>query len=68
MKNPTFGLRGPDRAALVASAGEAVRKIGTGGVSPTDGLKQAEAAWLAQDAKTDPATLLRWRQRAAGLN
>lgn len=67
-RNPTLGLRGPDRAALIAATGDAVRKIGTGATPPADALKQIATAWQALDAKTDPATLLRWRQRAAGLN
>jgi ABC-type glycerol-3-phosphate transport system substrate-binding protein len=68
VKNPTLGLRGPDRAALISAADSALRKIGTGTVPPAEGMKQAEAAWLALDAKVPPATLLRWRQRAAGLH
>ncbi len=68
VKNPTFGLRGPDRIALTPVAAEAVRKIGTGVVKPADGLKQAVDAWEALDAKIPAANLLRWRQRAAGLN
>ncbi len=67
VKNPTLGLRGPDRGALVAAAGAAVRKIGTG-TKPDDALTEAENAWQALDAKVPPETLLRWRQRAAGLN
>ena len=67
VKNPTLGLRGPDRAALIAAVDSPVRQIGTGAVPTTEGLKQAEAAWLALDAKVPPPTLLRWRQRSAGL-
>lgn len=68
VKNPTLGLRGPDRAALIAAADSSIRKIGTGALPPAEGLKQAEAAWLALDAKVPPPTLLRWRQRSSGLN
>ena len=67
VKNPTLGLRGPDRWSLVKAAGAAVRKIGTG-TKPGDALTEVENAWQALDAKTPPETLLRWRQRAAGLN
>ena len=67
VKNPTFGLRGPDRAALTAAAGDALRKLGTG-AKPADALTEALTAWEALDAKTPPATLKSWRQHAAGLN
>jgi ABC-type glycerol-3-phosphate transport system substrate-binding protein len=67
VKNPTLGLRGPDRADIIRGVGGAVREIGAGTVSPADGLKKGEAAWLALDAKTPAETLRRWRQRAAGL-
>ncbi len=67
VKNPTLGLRGPDRGALVAAAGAAVRKIGTG-TKADDALTEAEKAWQTLDAKVPPETLLRWRQRGAGLN
>jgi ABC-type glycerol-3-phosphate transport system substrate-binding protein len=67
VKNPTLGYRGPDRAAVIAAVGGAVREIGAGTVSPADGLNKGEAAWLAVDAKTPAETLIRWRQRAAGL-
>lgn len=77
VKNPTFGLRGPDRAMLIAEADSAVRLIG---VAPPPGLHQihmvwaqerlnsVEGSWNARDAKVPADTLLRWRQRAAGLN
>lgn len=68
VKNPTFGLRGPDRAALLAAADAPLRAIGTGGVPAQERLKQVEDAWTAQDAKVPGDALLRWRQRAAGLN
>src|SRR5439155_14029524 len=39
VKNPTFGLRGPDRADLIKAAAPAVRELGTGGVPAADRLK-----------------------------
>lgn len=66
VKNPTFGLRGPDRAVLVGAAADPLRRI-SAGAKPAEALNQAEAAWRALDARTPRATLLRWRQRAAGL-
>ena len=71
VKNPTYGLRGPDRAELTATAGNALRKLGTG-AKPGDTLTEAMTAWTTLDAKVpdnvNNAKLVRWRQRAAGLN
>ncbi|AMV23459.1 Bacterial extracellular solute-binding protein [Gemmata sp. SH-PL17] len=68
VKNPTYGLRGPDRAALTEAGGSAIRKLGTG-AKPGDVLTEAINAWNAIDAKApDKATLVQWRKRAAGLN
>lgn len=67
VRNPTIGLRGPDRAAVVAAAGAALRQCGTG--TPADAaLAEAERAWLAADAQFPAADLKRWRARAAGAN
>jgi ABC-type glycerol-3-phosphate transport system substrate-binding protein len=68
IKYPAFGLRTPDRAALVPAAADPLRKIASGAATPNDALKQLDGAWNALDANVPPATLLRWRQRAAGLN
>jgi ABC-type glycerol-3-phosphate transport system substrate-binding protein len=68
VKNPTFGPRGPDRDALARAAAEPLRKLAAGTASPGDALKQIEAGWDAIDANVPPATLIRWRQRGAGLN
>ncbi len=68
VKNPTFGLRGPDRADLIRAADAPLRALGTGGVSAADRLKQIEEAWRALDAKVPDDALRRWRLRAAGLN
>lgn len=68
VKNPAFGLRGPDRDALTLAASDAFRKLGTG-AKPTDVLGEAQLVWGSLDAKAaDPATQLRWRKRAAGVN
>lgn len=68
VKNPTFGLRGPDRAGLIEAAAGPLRALGTDKLRPPDRLKQIEDEWQALDAKVPPDALLRWRQRAAGLN
>jgi ABC-type glycerol-3-phosphate transport system substrate-binding protein len=68
VKNPTLGLRGPDREELVKATGGPLRGIAAGALSPNDGLKQIEDAWNALDAKVRPEKLLLWRQRGAGIN
>jgi multiple sugar transport system substrate-binding protein len=68
VKNPTFGLRGPDRAALVTAAADPLRRIAAGAAPPADTLKQIDGAWNELDAKVPAETLLLWRQRGAGLN
>jgi ABC-type glycerol-3-phosphate transport system substrate-binding protein len=70
VKNPTLGLRGPDRAALIPAAVGPLRQIGNGPkpLSALDAINQAEAAWQTLDAKQSEQTLIRWRHRAVGLN
>jgi ABC-type glycerol-3-phosphate transport system substrate-binding protein len=66
VKNPTFALRGPDRAALVPVLAEPLRKAGAG-AKPEDALREAETAWNALDAKVNPPEkLLRWRRLSIG--
>jgi multiple sugar transport system substrate-binding protein len=70
VKNPTLGLRGPDRASLIPSAAGPLRQIGMGPkpLGGIDAVNQAEAAWQTLDAKQPEPTLLRQRQREIGLN
>jgi hypothetical protein len=70
VRNPTLGLRGPDRASLIQEADGPLRQIGTGPkpLTALDALNQTEAAWQKLDAKTPAATLQRWRVHAVGLN
>jgi multiple sugar transport system substrate-binding protein len=66
-KNPAYGLRGPDQAALYSAASAAIGKIAAG--TPAEaGLKQLLDDWKQIDAKTPEETRLRWRKLAAGLN
>ncbi|MFM8273081.1 MAG: extracellular solute-binding protein [Gemmata sp.] len=68
VKNPTYGLRGPDRAPLALAGGEAVKRLGAG-AGPGDALTEAQNAWNTLDARSpDRGALRAWRQRAAGLN
>jgi ABC-type glycerol-3-phosphate transport system substrate-binding protein len=65
--NPTFGLRGPDEAALTAALAAELKRVAAGEVPPGDGLKAATAAWQKLDAAVPAEQLVRWRRRAAGL-
>ena len=69
VKNPTFELRGPDRADLVKAAAGPLRELATGEKPPAPdaALQRAEDAWRALDAKVPRDALIRWRQRAAGI-
>jgi multiple sugar transport system substrate-binding protein len=70
VKNPTLGLRGPDRASLIPAAAGPLRQIGIAPkpLNALDAVNQAEAAWQAIDAKQPEPALLRQRQREIGLN
>ncbi|HEY1188715.1 MAG TPA: extracellular solute-binding protein, partial [Gemmata sp.] len=50
VKNPAFGLRGPDQEALTVAAAGALRELGLG-ANPAEVLGAAQAAWVALDAK-----------------
>jgi ABC-type glycerol-3-phosphate transport system substrate-binding protein len=67
VKNPTFGLRGPDRTELVGTAADPLRKIVAGATPPAAALETIEKQWNALDEKVPPTTLIRWRQKGAGL-
>ena len=67
VKNPTFGLRGPDQAALTAALADELKKVAAGEVGPEEGLKRAAAAWEKLDAATAPDRLHAWRRKAVGL-
>jgi len=67
MKNPTFGLRGPDQQALSTSAANAIGKIASG-TSADIGLKQLIDDWNQIEMKTPFETRLKWRKMSVGLN
>jgi len=67
VKNPVYGLRGPDQSELNAVAADEVAKVATGTLTAPDGMKALTRAWDAIDARTPPETRLRWRKLAAGV-
>lgn len=64
IKNPTYGLRGPDEAPLNAATASVTGKIASGAANA--GLNQLMDEWKQLDAKEPAATLLKWRRHAAG--
>ncbi|MBA4190174.1 MAG: hypothetical protein C0467_19490 [Planctomycetaceae bacterium] len=68
IRNPVYGLRGPDQGPLNAAASDELTKITNGTVTPDAGLTQLIAAWNRIDEKAPKETRLRWRKVAAGLN
>jgi ABC-type glycerol-3-phosphate transport system substrate-binding protein len=66
--NPTYGLRGPDQAALTAALAGELRRVAGGEVSADEGMTRAAEAWSKTDAGVPPDKLLQWRRRSAGLN
>jgi multiple sugar transport system substrate-binding protein len=68
VRNPAYGLRGPDHAALTAALGDGLAKLAAGGEKPEEVLKRITAAWEKADAGTPPEKLKAWRRHAAGLN
>jgi ABC-type glycerol-3-phosphate transport system substrate-binding protein len=68
VRNPAYGLRGPDQGPLLAAAADAMGKVAAGAVPPDAGLKELIAAWGRIDEKTPAETRLRWRRLSAGVN
>lgn len=65
VRNPTFGFRTPDHAALAAALGSELAAVAAGRAPPAEALARAAAAW----ESIAPATRERERRRrAVGLN
>jgi multiple sugar transport system substrate-binding protein len=67
VRNPTLGLRGPDRAAALGALVPPLRTL-TAGAQPDAAISEAEKAWQRADAQVPADQLKRWRSRAAGGN
>jgi multiple sugar transport system substrate-binding protein len=67
VKNPAYGLRGPDQTALSTAAAIAMGKIATGTPAESS-LNQLLEAWKQIDLKTPDDTRLKLRKLEAGLN
>lgn len=71
VRDPVYPLRTPDQKNRVALLNDALRKAA--GLTPAGALTgdkaaaEAQAAWLAADAKVPPAELLKWTRSAVGL-
>jgi ABC-type glycerol-3-phosphate transport system substrate-binding protein len=68
VKNPGYGLRGPDRNELSEAAAVEFANVLSGKTPPNLCLDQLQGVWNRLDAKTSRPTLISWRKRAVGLN
>jgi multiple sugar transport system substrate-binding protein len=68
VKNPVFGLRGPDQAALSAAAADELVKVASGATKADAALARIGEAWKQIDAQTPKDKRLQWRRLAAGQN
>lgn len=68
VRNPTYGLRGPDHAALTVALADELKTIAAGEVAPAAGLARVVEAWEKAGVGTPADTLKEWRRRAVGLN
>jgi multiple sugar transport system substrate-binding protein len=68
VRNPTFGLRTPDRATLSSLLLPELNRIVNGEVKPEEALKRAAESWEGTNPKVPRERLLDWRRKAAGLN
>ena len=67
VRNPTYGLRGPDRSALSASAAREFGKMPLG--TPADEVRQRLLDdWNQTDTAVPLEKQLKWRKFAAGLD
>lgn len=65
VRNPAFGLRTPDHAALTKALGDELRAVADGTRPPAEALARAAAAW---QAASPAAREVERRRRAVGLN
>ena len=68
VRNPTFGLRGPDHAALTAALAAELKQVVGGTVDPKEGMKRVVLAWDAATPGVSAEKRKEWRRRAVGLN
>ena len=68
VRNPTLGLRTPDRETLSRGLRAELLKVASGTAKPEEGLKRVAEEWDRGSAEAPREKLLEWRRRAAGLN
>ncbi|HJZ55923.1 MAG TPA: extracellular solute-binding protein [Gemmataceae bacterium] len=68
VRNPVYGLRGPDQEKLTAALAVELKAIASGTVPPEPGLERAVKAWDELSAGVPPERLIQWRRRAVGLS
>ena len=67
-RNPAYGLRTPDAAALTAALAGELAKVAAGATPPADALKRVNEAWDAPGPGASADQLRDWRRKALGLN
>ncbi len=68
VKNPAYGLRGPDQQALNAAAAAILGKVATGATPPDAAINELLQQWNAIDEPTKRETRILWRKLSAGVN
>lgn len=68
IRNPTFGLRGPEHSELTAALAGQLSQLIAGKFPADQAMSQAAAAWRKIAASVPPDQWKLWRRRSVGLN
>jgi ABC-type glycerol-3-phosphate transport system substrate-binding protein len=67
IRNPTYGLRGPDHTALTNALADELKRVVAGAVLPNEAMKRVVTAWDKSTAGIPADKLTEWRRKAVGL-
>ena len=68
VRNPTFGLRGPEHPGLTAALAGELNQVVAGKAPAEQAMNQAAAAWDKTAGSVPPDQWKQWRRHAMGLN
>jgi ABC-type glycerol-3-phosphate transport system substrate-binding protein len=68
VRNPTFGLRGPEHPELTAALAGELSQLIAGKIPADRAMSQAAAAWRKIAASVPPDQWKLWRRHSVGLN
>jgi hypothetical protein len=68
IRNPTFGLRGPEHSELTAALAGQLSQLIARKFPADQAMSQAAAAWRKIAASVPPDQWKLWRRRSVGLN